>query len=511
MSIDSPRFVARTLAKLERLPIFGLTVAVLFGSLFLKYIHDVDMYWQLQLGEILWRTGRFPATEPFLFGKGDVPHIPICWLAQLIDYGVWTLGGWPLLQLFDGAVWIGGYAAVAWKLRRQGTWAWPAALALLYGFLPSYTYASIRPQSFALLGFGLMMVLTWTPMKLWKKLLLGAILFVIWQNAHPSVLTAGAWLGPLTIGAVVRWWRRPQVERGAFPWDLLGLSVFAVASSFACPYPLSTFELARANEQMSKFLDVSEWKPLFWDALAPMGQYGLDARGSAILALAILPVLVAVRWRRMKLEEVICALVLAAFTWQMYRFACFLGFALIPLAYRALAPVSAVSPPPLVRSWKWLLAGAFAIAIAISLTRFAIAEAAKPDRTPVDPHMHYFPFEAVARMKTDVPPGTVVTDFFWGGVAARGGYPNWKVSHDGRYYLFSRDEWDWYWAAMSQQCIGGFTVTLDDVVKLYNPVAFLLHVGPDDGLIAKLDDPDSGWKRLGDSFDRGQAVVFVPR
>ena len=517
MSIDFRSSLSHALAQLERLPIFGLTLAVLFGSLFIKYIHDVDMYWQLQLGEIMCRTGQLPTREPFLFGKEDVPHVAICWLAQVIYYKVWALGGWPLLQIVDGILWIGGYAVVAWKLRRTGAWGWPAALGLLYGFLPSYTYASIRPQTFALLGFGLMMVLTWAGWKPWKKLLVGALLFVVWQNAHPSVLTAGAWLGPMTVGAGVRWLRRSPAERGPFPWDLIGLSVLAIAASFACPDPLSTFQLARTNELMSKYLDVSEWKPLVWDALSPMGQYGLDGRGSALLAIAILPVLFVLRGRRLKIEEVFTALILAGLTWQMYRFACFLGFALIPLAYRAFAPSPGdPTPPPLVRSWKWVLAVAFSFAVGISLTRFAVADVAAPDRTPLDPQMDYFPFEAVARMKEVVPPGTVVCNFFWGGVVARGGYPDWKVSHDGRYYLFSREEWDWYWAAMLQFQEGMYRVSLADLVAKYQPVAFLLRVGTDDPLIKKMDEPESGWQRVVganglNSFDRGQAVIFLPR
>ena len=256
MSIDFRSCLPNALAKLERLPIFGLTLALLFGSLFVKYIHDVDMYWQLEFGAIICRTGAWPSFEPFLHGKEHVPNVPICWLSQVFYFQIWSLGGWPLLQIVEGALWIGGYAAVAWALRRQGAWGWPAALALLCGFLPSYTFASIRPQTFALLGFGLTMVLTWAEWKLWKKLLAGAILFVVWQNAHPSVLMAGAWLGPLTIGAVVRWLRRSSAQRGPFPWDFAGLSTLAVAAAFACPSPLETFELARANVSLTVIVSV---------------------------------------------------------------------------------------------------------------------------------------------------------------------------------------------------------------------------------------------------------------
>jgi len=516
MSIDPPRAPHSFPAKLERRPIFGLTVAVLFGSLFVKYIHDVDMYWQLQLGEITSKTGRLPSRELFLHGKEDVRHIPLCWLSQVIDYQVWSLGGWPLLQIFDGALWLGAYASVALRLRRSGAWGWPAALALLYGFLPAYTFASIRPQSFALLGFGLTMVLTWSDRKLWKKLLLGAMLFVVWQNAHPSVLMAGAWLGPMTVGAFVRCVRRPKGKRGPVPWDLAGLSALAILASFACPEPLETFRLARTNEVMSKYLDVSEWKPLFWDGLAPWDQYGPEGRGTALLALAVLPVLVVWRRRRLKVEEVVAALVLAVLTWQMYRFAVFLGLVLIPVAYRALAPPPGSAPPPPVRHGRAILLAAFAAAIGICLGRFAIADAVAPARTPVDPHMDYYPFEAVARMREAVPGGTVYCNFFWGGVVARAGYPEWRVSHDGRYYLFTREEWDWYWSGMQQERVGDFRATVGDIVAKYRPVAFLLRKDFDTGLIAKLDEPASGWKRMpnpsgGDAFDRGQAIVFVPR
>jgi len=506
MSIDS---------RLERLPIFGLTAAALFGSLFVKYIHDVDMYWQLQFGEMISRSGQLPSHEPFLAGKEGVANVPICWLSQVIYFQLWSLGGWPLLQIVEGALWIGAYAAVAWALRRSGAWGWPAALALLYGYLPAYTFASIRPQTFALLGFGLTMALTWSGMKLGKKLLLGAILFMVWQNAHPSVLMAGVWLGPMTIGGVIRWLRRPPAERGAFPWDLAGLSALAIAASMACPDPIETLKVARVNEQMSKHLDVSEWKPLIWPDWT--GALDWQSRGCAVLAIAILPVLLAWRGRRLKVEELVTAAILVALTWQMYRFSTFLGFALIPIAYRAFAPsVGGPPPPPMIRSWRSLLAGAFAVAIAVSVTRFAVAEIAAPQRTPIDPHMDYFPFEAVARMKETVPSGTIFCDFFWGGVVVKANHPDWKVSHDGRYYHFTADEWDWYKSAMWQQPVGRHNVTVAEIVAAFRPLAFLLWASPDEALIAKLDAADSGWIRLRDAagrdcFDRGQAVVFVPR
>jgi hypothetical protein len=40
--------------------------------------------------------------------------------------------------------------------------------------------------------------------------------------------------------------------------------------------------------------------------------------------------------------------------------------------------------------------------------------------------------------------GTVYVYYFWGGVVTDLGYPHWKVSHDGRYYLHSDEAWKAY-------------------------------------------------------------------
>ena len=73
-----------------------------------------------------------------------------------------------------------------------------------------------------------------------------------------------------------------------------------------------------------------------------------------------------------------------------------------------------------------------------------------------------------------------------------------------------------FYGMYNLQPVGRHNVTVAEIVAAVRPVAFLLWAAPDETLIAKLDAADSGWIRLHDAagrnaFDRGQAVVFVPR
>src|SRR4051794_29600146 len=86
------------------LPVLAVACAWMLCIQLNRELTDVDIFWQVKLGEITLKHG-LPANEPFLAGKEHQPLASIAWLGQVV-YAVFKLiGGWPLLRLFDAIVW----------------------------------------------------------------------------------------------------------------------------------------------------------------------------------------------------------------------------------------------------------------------------------------------------------------------------------------------------------------------------------------------------------------------
>jgi hypothetical protein len=113
------------------------------------------------------------------------------------------------------------------------------------------------------------------------------------------------------------------------------------------------------------------------------------------------------------------------------------------------------------------------------------------------PFYFYYPFAATKALKASGFHGTIYCDYFWGGILADAGHPDWKVTHDGRYYLFSREEWQLYDETTAGQ------VPLEKVIARFHPDAFVLRKTYDDGLIKLLRNY---WTNV---FEDAQSIVFT--
>ena len=243
------------------IPLFWVIVAVLLGCQMLRPVHDVDIFWQLRLGELTLDQG-LPAHEPFVVGHLDEPLAVVGWLGQGVFALVRRIGGWPLLRLFDTAMWLGGFVVVAWHAgRRAGNWL-PATAALATGWFAAIAFASIRPQSFAVISFGLLVVLVRSSWPTWRKVLLGSVLLAVWQNLHPSVSVAAIYLAAAAAGEWGEWLfgggPRPTLAR------VLLLPV-AVAAIFATPAGVEVLTITAKNQArcVSALMQVGEWLPIW--------------------------------------------------------------------------------------------------------------------------------------------------------------------------------------------------------------------------------------------------------
>lgn len=456
----------------------ALLPAILLSLLLVRPISDVDIFWQLKLGELILAAGHPIAGEPFAATHPGEPLPAVAWLGQAVMAEARLLWGWTGLRVFDALLWLGGFLAAGEAARRRGAAPLAVAVALALGFALALPAASIRPQSFAGLGFGLLLWLLHAPGSLPGKALVGAVLLLAWQNLHPSVSIAAVILCATAaagwIGARLRWWdfdaRLPAV-----------LAAIAGLAMLATPDGLSIVAISANNARASVANGASEWFPVW----TPINRAFLP--GFAGIAL----ICIAVAWRgrgRIGPLEIVPALALLVLTAGAVRFAYFLGIALVPLLSLALMPLGER------RTFSPALLAATATAIAAAAL---LSTTIKPTRFSDD-----IPRPCLSALRATGASGTIYAHSAWGGPVIDAGFPDWQVAYDGRYYRYSPEEWERYHRAAAGR------VGLDSLDRIYRPAAYLLKPGRDDGLIAALRLAPAQWAQLDASTS---CAAFVRR
>ncbi|WP_245656593.1 hypothetical protein [Novosphingobium naphthalenivorans] len=453
--------------------LFALVPAAMLLALLARRVWDVDIFWQLKLGELILARHGPVDTEPFSALHLGEPLTTICWLGQAVMAQVRLLGGWGFLRVFDALCWLGGLWAPAAACRARGAKLDAIMLALLLAFFTAFHVASIRPQSFAVLCFGLLLALRRLEPGLLWTVILGTPLLVLWQNLHPSVSVGVVAMGASAVPGWLGWLRD---RKAGAPWAPTVLVLIGCAAIFATPDGLSVLEISARNAESSMAIGASEWLPLWFPANR------INAMPIAVTALSTL--LLVLRHRdRTDAGELMAALALLLLTVTAYRFVLFWAAAMVPVIARAASDRGEPARLP-----RWAIAGPVVLVALLGPvllpTRFVPS----------------IPLDALARLRQENLRGTVYGDFPFGGAIIDRGYPAWRVAYDGRYYRYSSDEWKYNGGIEN-----GF-VPLVDVVRKWRPVAFVLNANHNAPLAQDLARSRK-WRRI---YAREGIVVYVP-
>lgn len=454
--------------------LLALVPAAMLLALLLRTVWDVDIFWQLKLGELILDQGGPISREPFAALHLGEPLPAVAWAGQAVMAAVRRLGGWNLLRVTDALCWLGGFWVVAAACHRRGAPLHAVMLALLLAFMAALPTASIRPQSFACLCFGLLLALQRLGLRPALTIALGAPLLVIWQNLHPSVSVAVIAMGLTALPGWAAWLRDRSRPLPAAPTVL---ALVGTAATFATPDGVSILQTSALNAQASIAIGASEWLPL-WIS-------GNRSNAVPVLVVALLAMRLCLSNRsRVDAGELAVAIGLLLLTLTAYRFVLFWAVAMVPVIARAAgepnrerrtSPAKVLLPILLIAVITPLLAP----------TRFA----------------ETLPLPALERLRREGVHGTIYGDFPFGGGIIDAGYPDWHVAYDGRYYRYARKEW---------QYNGGIEngiVPLVDVIAKWNPAAFVLdeyHNAPLAGELARSPQ----WRRI---WSQRGIVVYVPR
>jgi hypothetical protein len=140
-----------------------------------------DTWWHLKAGERIWTTRHVLLSDTFSFTAGGAFWPNHEWLSQVIFYGIYRLGGLPLLTALCASAVVGGWA-IAWRLAHAS----PLVKFLLVAWVlgAATTAWTVRPQAFSVL---LVAVTVWLLVR--RRYIWLPPLFVVWANLHGAVLT----------------------------------------------------------------------------------------------------------------------------------------------------------------------------------------------------------------------------------------------------------------------------------------------------------------------------------
>jgi hypothetical protein len=229
---------------------------------------DPDMWWHLRTGQIIWTTHTVPLVDHFTYTSDQHVRIPHEWLAQVIIFGAYRLGGYPGLMLWlclsSAALVIAGYV-LCWIYSGNAKVGFLGGLII---WLFATSGLSIRPQmiGYLLLILELLLLhLGRTRSPRWFFLL--PPLFAFWVNCH------GTFFLGLVIGVAVLLCSLVNFRIGPLvpsPWDsrarrMLTLALMlSIAALWLNPvgakqvfYPLDVMLHTPINLNQ-----VEEWMPL---------------------------------------------------------------------------------------------------------------------------------------------------------------------------------------------------------------------------------------------------------
>lgn len=177
---------------LRAAPLFALTTEQTLSALLVTafavcgglMVMQDDSWWHLRCGQLIWESGSVPLRDTFSFSQAPGAHWPNHeWLAQVLMYGAYQLGGLPGLNLLGAAV--ACLTAIALTRAMSGSMERRLILSMLV--LPWYVAAlSARPQIFTMLGISTALMLLASG-RLW----LLPPLFLVWANLHGAVALGG--------------------------------------------------------------------------------------------------------------------------------------------------------------------------------------------------------------------------------------------------------------------------------------------------------------------------------
>ncbi len=423
-------------------------VRVLFAPVLVFIACCIDRNYQTDLWHHLARA-RVMVTERQLLDedrfsytvKGE-PFQDVNWLSQLAFYGIWQLGGLPLLQTINALVLAGVVGGVVGLCRRASGSMLAAGGAGVVVFLGLWQLFLIRPQTFSLLLFvSLSACLEGAEKRRWL-LLLAPLHLALWVNLHGAFPIGIVLVGCYGLAAGLDGMRDKGwgVLRDQRVWLLGGCLIGSILATLVNPYGWHVWEYVAQTSGTAAERKIDEW--------LPPGLRTLTAK-VWVASLMALVVLVSLPGRRLTTRQfVLLAIFLPLacgsvrmIAWWMIVIAPILAFLAADrvASFRGTQAAERSTPPSL---GAGLSCAGLLVAALLSLPWF---ESWSPYGFVRPTHRLEDDLEQVAdRLRSEAGGGRIFTRFEWAEYLTWSLGPDFSVFMDGRIEIYPREVWGDY-------------------------------------------------------------------
>jgi hypothetical protein len=167
----------------------------------------IDLAYHVKAGQLMAAEHVLPRTDVLAWTTAGQPWLDQNWGAQLLLYGIWRLGGFPLLGVVNAVLAVATWALVAAACRRRTANLRLIAGALLAGYAAGAAAFTARPQMFSLLLFAAELYLLEVARTRPRVALLIPLLMPLWANLHGAFAVG---VGLLVVEALAAAWRRDR-------------------------------------------------------------------------------------------------------------------------------------------------------------------------------------------------------------------------------------------------------------------------------------------------------------
>ncbi|MBU0492519.1 MAG: hypothetical protein KKA73_19945 [Chloroflexi bacterium] len=152
-------------------------------------IRPQDFWWHVRVGQIVAGTGTVPATDLFSFTAAGQPYAYQNWLAGLLFYGTYRVGGLELVVLMQALAITLAYGLILWLCWRIAGHVRLAVLATLLAAVVGIGNWNVRPQTFSILLFAVFLVILTRYCRGERAgIALLPVLMVAWVNLHGAFM-----------------------------------------------------------------------------------------------------------------------------------------------------------------------------------------------------------------------------------------------------------------------------------------------------------------------------------
>ncbi len=262
-------------------------------TLFPHALVDGDTSWHVAAGEWIVSHRAIPHSDPFSYTFGGQPWTAHEWLAEVLMYGLWTIGSWGAVALVCG----GALAAACWALTLHlRRWlGFPAALiplAFVTAALLPAAYARPHVFGWALAVFWLLgLVRAREHQKAPPAMLV--LIMLVWANMHGSFMLGLGLAGWFALEALIE---AVPGKRIAVALQWAGFGVLSGLAALMTPHGIEGLLFPLKLTAMAMLPMIEEWRA---------------AQGIREVAMVLLPLIAALLlWRRVPLLRIVLIAVL---------------------------------------------------------------------------------------------------------------------------------------------------------------------------------------------------------